>query len=65
MRVVAALRGLIQWVQLYTEAQINFRDLTPYLTYDFMAHGQIYNNEVTVCLLISYFLTDKKNLEKF
>ncbi len=27
------LRGLIQWVQLYTEAQINFGDLTPYLTY--------------------------------
>ncbi len=27
------LRGLSQWVQLYTEAQINFGDLTPYLTY--------------------------------
>ncbi len=26
------LRGLSQWVQLYTEAQINFGDLTPYLT---------------------------------
>ncbi len=25
------LRGLSQWVQLYTGAQINFRDLTPYL----------------------------------
>jgi hypothetical protein len=32
-----ALRGLIQWIQLYAEmaeAQINFGDLTPYLTYD-------------------------------
>ncbi len=27
------LRGLSQWVQLYTGAQINFGDLIPYLTY--------------------------------
>ncbi len=27
------LRGLSQWVQLYTVALINFGDLTPYLTY--------------------------------
>ncbi len=27
------LRGLSQWVQLYTGAQIIFGDLTPYLTY--------------------------------
>ncbi len=27
------LRDLSQWVQLYTGAQINFGDLTPYLTY--------------------------------
>ncbi len=27
------LRGLSQWVQLYTRAQINFRDLTPIWTY--------------------------------
>ncbi len=27
------LRGQSQWVQLYTGAQINFGDLTPYLTY--------------------------------
>ncbi len=27
------LRGPSQWVQLYTEAQIIFGDLTPYLTY--------------------------------
>jgi hypothetical protein len=27
------LRGLSQWVQLYTGAQINFGDLTPYLTF--------------------------------
>jgi hypothetical protein len=27
------LRGLSQWVKLYTGAQINFGDLTPYLTY--------------------------------
>ncbi len=27
------LRGPSQWVQLYTRAQINFRDLTPYFTY--------------------------------
>ncbi len=27
------LRGLCQWVQLYTEAQINLGDLTPYLTF--------------------------------
>ncbi len=27
------LRGFSQWVQLYTGAQINFGDLTPYLTY--------------------------------
>ncbi len=26
--------GLSQWVQLYTGAQTNFGDLTPYLTYD-------------------------------
>ncbi len=26
------LRGLSQWVKLYTGAQINFGDLTPYLT---------------------------------
>ncbi len=28
------LRGISQWVQLYTGAQINFGDLTPHLTYD-------------------------------
>ncbi len=28
------LWGLSQWAQLYTGAQINFRDLTRYLTYD-------------------------------
>ncbi len=28
------LRGLSQWVHLYTGAQINFSDLTPYLTYE-------------------------------
>ncbi len=28
------LRALSQWVQLSTGAQINFADLTPYLTYD-------------------------------
>ncbi len=28
------LPGLSQWVQLYTGAQINFGDLTPYLTND-------------------------------
>ncbi len=27
-------RGLSQWIQLYTGAQIDFGDLTPYLTYD-------------------------------
>jgi hypothetical protein len=27
------LRGLIQFVRLYTGAQRNFGDLTPYLTY--------------------------------
>ncbi len=27
------LRGLSQWVQLYTGAQFTFRDLTPYLIY--------------------------------
>jgi hypothetical protein len=27
------LLGLSQWAQLYTGAQINFGDLTPYLTY--------------------------------
>ncbi len=32
------LRGLSQWVQLYTGAQINFRDQTPYLTYAFTEH---------------------------
>jgi len=31
-------RGLGQWVQLYKGAQINFRDLTPYLTYDSTAN---------------------------
>ncbi len=29
------LQGLSQWVQLYTGAQINFGDLTPYLTYGY------------------------------
>ncbi len=28
------LQGISQWVQLYTGAQINIGDLTPYLTYD-------------------------------
>ncbi len=28
------LRGVSQWVQLCTGAQVNFGDLTPYLTYD-------------------------------
>ncbi len=32
-RVVGHLWGLSYWVQPYTGAQINFRDLTPYLTY--------------------------------
>ncbi len=32
------LRGLSRWVQLYTGAQINFGDLTPYLTYG-SVHG--------------------------
>jgi len=32
------LRGLSQWVQLYTGAQINFGDLTPYLTYVVTLH---------------------------
>jgi hypothetical protein len=27
------LRGLSQWIQLYTGAQLNLGDLTPYLTY--------------------------------
>jgi hypothetical protein len=27
------LRGLSQRTQLYTRAQLNFEDLTPYLTY--------------------------------
>jgi hypothetical protein len=29
------LRGLSQWAKLYTGAQKNFGDLTPYLAYDF------------------------------
>jgi hypothetical protein len=33
------LRGLSQWVQLYTEAQINFGDLTPYLIYGSIEDG--------------------------
>jgi hypothetical protein len=33
------LRGLSQWVQLYTGAQINFGDLTPYLIYAFIKAG--------------------------
>ncbi len=33
MRGRGELRGLSQWVQLYRGAQINFGDLTPYLTY--------------------------------
>jgi hypothetical protein len=37
------VRGLSQCVQLYTGAQTNFGDLTPYLTYDstlsYMAQG--------------------------
>ncbi len=32
------LRGLSQWVQLYTGAQINFGDLTPYLNYGISPH---------------------------
>jgi hypothetical protein len=34
------LRGLSQRVQLYTGAQINSGDLTPYLTYGFWAGGE-------------------------
>ncbi len=33
------LRGLSQRVQLYTGGQINFGDLTPYLTYDSHSEG--------------------------
>jgi hypothetical protein len=41
------LRDLSQWVQLYTGAQINFGDLTQYLTYDrnvsrFKAENHLY-----------------------
>jgi hypothetical protein len=36
---VGGLRGLSQWVKLYTGTQINFGDLTPYLTYS-MASAQ-------------------------
>ncbi len=31
------MQGLSQWVQLYTGAQIYFRDLTSYFTYDIIA----------------------------
>jgi hypothetical protein len=34
------LRGLSQCVQLYTGAQINFGDLTPYFTYEKNLHSQ-------------------------
>ncbi len=33
------LQDLSQWVQLYTGAQMNFGDLTPYLTYGTRLHG--------------------------
>jgi hypothetical protein len=36
-------QGLSQEVQLYTEAQINFGDVTPYLTYDFTVSSRCTN----------------------
>ncbi len=39
-------RSLSQWVQLYTGAQINFGDLTPYLTY-----GQDVWDRVSKCFV--------------
>jgi len=39
------LRGLTQGVQLYTGAQINFGDLTPYFTYEWLKLN--YNDERT------------------
>ncbi len=35
------LRGLSQWVKLYTGAQISFGDLTPYLTYELFAKDPV------------------------
>ncbi len=36
-----AVAGLSQWVWLYTGAQINFGDLTPYLIYDWQTRWQV------------------------
>ncbi len=45
------LWGLSQWVQLYTGAQINFGDLTPYLTYEWPRHFKHGRNSV-LCLVL-------------
>jgi hypothetical protein len=49
------LRRFGQWVRLYTEAQINFRDLTPYLTYGsnwlFFCFKNIYIKSKTVGMM--------------
>ncbi len=38
--------GLRQWVQQYTGAQINFGDLTPYLTYDWSTICMLYEDSL-------------------
>ncbi len=50
------LRDLSQWVQLYTGAQINFGDLTPYLTYGGAPLGIYYYDIFGTMILLSLFL---------
>ncbi len=62
---VGELRGISQWVQLYTGAQINLGDLTPYLNYTqkkfrFQSRWDWNRHASSEWILISlrYFLVD-------
>ncbi len=59
------LRGLSQWVQLYLGVQINFGDLTPYLTYEWTREYSLNRaEEVSNCKLL-YCYEVKKVSELF
>ncbi len=51
--------GVSQWVQLYTGAQINFEDLTPYLTYGL--HHSLMSISIPIYNFISFPCTLRYN----
>ncbi len=56
------LRGLSQWAQLYTGAQINFGDLTPYLTYRHPTPSRTKVNQAINLLSTSYPFEPRRTL---